>query len=203
MILSGIGYAAVAAAPDPTVVTICLLLVGAGTGFQHSPSSALVSTAYAEDGRRGALGLYNSSGDVGKLGFSGCFSLAIGAGFAWQHISFLFGFLTLLAGAAIAVTARHLKARSTTSAGAAPGRGWGVLSWRLFGTLLVIISLDNVVQAGVMVFVAFLMIEKGLPLYLATMRRWSFWLAASSARPAAAISRNISAWEKPSCWFKD
>jgi hypothetical protein len=47
--------------------------------------------------------------------------------------------------------------------------GWGVLSWQSFGTLLVIISLDNVVQARVLVFVAFLMIEKGLPLAIGTM----------------------------------
>ena len=173
LILSGIGYAAVAVAPDPTIVTICLLLVGAGSGFQHSPSSALVSTAYAGGGRRGALGLYNSSGDVGKLAFSGLFSLAIGAGFAWQEISMSFGLLTLMAAAGVAIAARHLK--STSTPGAAhrhdPGKksGWGVLSWRSFGTLLVIISLDNLVQAGVLVFVAFLMIEKGLPLPIATM----------------------------------
>ena len=167
LILSGLGYAAVAAAPDPTIVAICLLLVGAGTGFQHSPSSALVSTAYAGGGRRGALGLYNSSGDVGKLAFSGLFSLAIGAGFAWQGISIFLGLLTLAAAGGVAVTAGQLKAKSTL--GAAPRGGWGVLSWRSFGTLLVIISLDNVVQAGVLVFVAFLMIEKGLPLYIATM----------------------------------
>jgi len=173
LILAGIGYAAVAVAPDPTIVTICLLLVGAGSGFQHSPSSALVSTAYETGGRRGALGLYNSSGDVGKLGFSGLFSLAIGAGFAWQHISVLLGLLTLTAAAGVAIAARHLKAKSTI--GAARCRdpegklGWGVLSWRSFGTLLIVISLDNIVQAGVLVFVAFLMIEKGLPLAIATM----------------------------------
>ncbi|MGI9490437.1 MAG: MFS transporter [Geminicoccaceae bacterium] len=167
LILSGIGYASVGMAPDPTLVMACLLIVGAGTAFQHSPSSALVSTAYAEGGRRGALGLYNSSGDVGKLAFSGLFSLAIGAGFAWQEISIFFGLLTLLAAAIVAIVARHLKAKSTP--GAARREGWGVLSWRSFGTLLVIISLDNVVQAGVLVFVAFLMIEKGLPLYIATM----------------------------------
>lgn len=173
LILSGLGYASVAAAPDPTLVTICLLLVGAGTGFQHSPSSALVSTAYADGGRRGALGLYNSSGDVGKLTFSGIFSLAIGAGFAWQEISISLGILTLLAAAGVAITARHLKAKSTLSAERRhdPGEnlGWGVLSWRSFGTLLVIISLDNVVQAGLLVLIAFLMIEKGLPLTFATM----------------------------------
>ena len=173
--LSGIGYASVGAVPDPTVVMACLLVVGAGTAFQHSPSSALVSTAYAEGGRRGALGLYNSSGDVGKLAFSGLFSLAIGAGFAWREISILFGLLTLSAAAGIAAIARHLKAKSTPSTkrslenGDDRHLGWGVLSWRSFGTLLVIISLDNVVQAGVLVFVAFLMIEKGLPLYIATM----------------------------------
>ncbi len=165
--LSGIGYASIGLAADPTAVMVCLLIVGAGTAFQHSPSSALVSTAYADGGRRGALGLYNSSGDVGKLAFSGLFSLALGAGFAWQGISISLGLLTLLAAASIAVVARHLKAKSTS--GAARGEGWGVLSWRSFGTLLVIIALDNVVQAGVLVFVAFLMIEKGLPLAIATM----------------------------------
>ncbi|MGH1479813.1 MAG: MFS transporter [Geminicoccales bacterium] len=175
LILSGIGYASVAAAPDPMLIAACLLIVGAGTAFQHSPSSALVSTAYAEGGRRGALGLYNSSGDVGKLAFSGMFSLAIGAGFAWQHISFFLGFLTLLAAAGVAIAARHLKARSAHSAARSEdcdpdeSLGWGVLNWRSFGTLLVIISLDNVVQAGVLVFIAFLMIAKGLPLYVATM----------------------------------
>ncbi len=172
LILSGIGYASVAAAPDPMIVTACLLIVGVGTAFQHSPSSALVSTAYATGGRRGALGLYNASGDVGKLGFSGLFSLAIGAGFAWQQISFFFGLLTLLAAVGVTVAARHLKVKATLSAERSdPDEklGWGVLNWRAFGTLLVIISIDNVVQAGVLVFVAFLMIEKGLPLAIATM----------------------------------
>ncbi len=172
LILSGIGYVSVAAAPDPTLVTACLLIVGAGTAFQHSPSSALVSTAYADRGRRGALGLYNSSGDVGKLGFSGLFSLAIGAGFAWQQISILLGFLTLTAAVGVAVVARHLKAKSTLSVELCDpdeNLGWGVLNWRSFGTLLVIITLDNLVQAGVLVFIAFLMIAKGLPLTIATL----------------------------------
>ncbi|MGI9419988.1 MAG: MFS transporter [Geminicoccaceae bacterium] len=175
LVLSGIGYALLAFAPDPALVMACLLIVGAGTAFQHSPSSALVSMAYEGGGRRGALGLYNSSGDVGKLGFSGFFSLAIGAGFAWQQISFSFGLITLLTAAGVAVTTRYFKTRSTLvtkhSSESEPGDdlGWGILSWRSFGTLLLIIALDNVVQAGVMVFIAFLMIAKGLPLAIATM----------------------------------
>jgi MFS family permease len=153
----------------------CLLIVGAGTAFQHSPSSALVSTAYAGGGRRTALGLYNSSGDAGKLAFSGLFSLAIGAGIAWQEISLSFGLTTLLTAAGVAVAVRHFKAGRTLGSERSPdseaecGIGWGILSWRSFGTLLVIIALDNMVQAGVLVFIAFLMIAKGLPLALATM----------------------------------
>ncbi|MEZ5931180.1 MAG: MFS transporter [Alphaproteobacteria bacterium] len=175
LILSGLGYASLAAASHPSLVMACLLIVGAGTAFQHSPSSALVSTAYAEGGRRGALGLYNSSGDVGKLGFSAFFSLAAGAGLAWQQISIVFGLTAILAAAAVALATRRLRPRPTGGSDRRPERrqgddvGWGVLSWRAFGTLLVVISIDNLVQAGVLVFIAFLMIAKGLPLYLATM----------------------------------
>ena len=50
--------------------------LSAGT-MHHAPSSSLIVTSYAEDRRRGPLGLYNSSGDVGKLGFSGGFSFEL------------------------------------------------------------------------------------------------------------------------------
>lgn len=46
--------------------------------------------------------------------------------------------------------------------------GWGVLNWRLFGTLLVVTAIDTTVQTSVLVFIAFLMLAKGLPLWLAT-----------------------------------
>lgn len=142
LILSGLGYALLSAALAPALVMACLLIVGAGTAFQHSPSSALVSKAYAGGGRRAALGLYNSSGDVGKLVFSGVFSLAIGAGFAWQQISLSFGLLTLLASAGVAIAVRQLKAvpnygsDRTSDSGSGNDLGWGILSWRSFGTLL-------------------------------------------------------------------
>jgi len=175
LVLSGVAYSLLATASDPTLVIACLVLIGAGTAFQHSPASSLVSVAYAGGGRRAALGLYNSSGDVGKLGFTSIFSLGMGAGIAWQQVSLFFGLITLVTAAWIAVTARRFKAGRTQGAERSTGGeggedpGWGILSWHSFGTLLVMTALDNMVQAGVLVFIAFLMIAKGLPLAVATL----------------------------------
>lgn len=185
LILSAFGYIGLSLAPDALLVMACLLLIGAGTAFQHSPSSALVSRAYAAGGRRSALGLYNSSGDVGKLAFTGLFSLGIGAGIAWQQISLAFGLVALLAGAGVAAAVRYVEADSANNNQPAhssttatnddysenrqqPSR-WGILNWRSFTTLLLIIAFDNMVQAGTLVFIAFLMIAKGIPIALATL----------------------------------
>jgi len=159
LILAGIGYALLSGAPDTALVMACLLVVGAGSGFQHAPASALVSAAYASGGRRSALGLYNSAGDIGKLAFSACFSLGIGAGMAWQQIAFSYGVVALVAAIAIAVALRVFERQpraqdaDTSPNGTDPRLGWGILDRR----------------ACILVFVAFLIIAKGLPLYIATL----------------------------------
>jgi MFS transporter, FSR family, fosmidomycin resistance protein len=176
LLLSGIGYAGLAFAPSALLVLIFLFVIGAGTAFQHAPASALIISAHPTDGRRGPLGLYNSSGDVGKLVFTGCFSLAIGAGLAWQSISFVFGLSALLAAIAIAFFRRAFdriqqEKSASGEAGSDDGArlGWGILDWRAYCTLLTVIFFDTMVQAGVLVFVAFLLLSKGLPLVIATM----------------------------------
>lgn len=174
--LAGLGYATLATVNQAAAVLICLLIVGVGSAFQHAPASALVSQAFASNGRRGALGLYNSSGDIGKLAFAACFSLAIGAGFAWQLVAFSYGLLTLTAAIAIGLTLQPALQFSATPKkdnaltdhdNTSPG--WGILDRSSFVKLLIVISLDNMVQAGVLVFAAFAMISKGLPLPIATM----------------------------------
>ena len=174
LLLSAAAYAGLAAAPNATMIVLCLLVIGAGTAFQHAPASALIVTAYPVDGRRGPLGLYNSSGDIGKLIYTGLFSVMIGAGLAWQNISFAFGLTAGVAGVAIALLMRAFsRANAAQSTTAEPGDddrglGWGILNWRSYSTLLAIIFFDTMVQAGVLVFVAFLMLAKGLPLAIAT-----------------------------------
>lgn len=174
--LSGVGYAGLAFAPSVLFMLVCLVVIGAGTAFQHAPASALIVTAYPIDARRGPLGLYNSSGDIGKLIFTGGFSIAIGAGLAWQNISFIFGLATLVAAIAIALFRQAFEKLQQSEA--APNQdgsddgshlGWGILNWRTYCTLLTVVFFDTMVQAGVLVFVAFLLLSKGLPLAIATM----------------------------------
>lgn len=172
--LSGLGYLLLSAAPSVWAIALCLLLVGAGTALHHAPSSSLIANSAGADRRGSALGLYNASGDVGKLVFTGCFSLAAGLGLSWYQISFAFGLVTLAASVAIALLARS--ASRSSGQQAAPddrsthpeARGWGILNWRYFSALLMITSLDTMVQTSLFVFVAFLMLAKGLPLYAAT-----------------------------------
>ena len=176
--LSASGYLLLTFAPDAETVALCLLLIGAGTAFHHAPSSALISKAYANYGRRGALGLYNSSGDVGKLIFTGCFSLAVGIGLAWQQVIMLYGLIAFSAAVAIALAMNvfaQLRTRPLPNLSPSGSEendvvvGWGILDLRAYGALLTAIFFDNVVQAGVLVFVPFLMISKGIPLFYAML----------------------------------
>ena len=48
-------------------------------------------------------------------------------------------------------------------------RGWGILNWPSYGTLLAVVFLDTMIQTAAMVFIAFLMLAKGLPLVVATV----------------------------------
>lgn len=172
LVLGAIGYIALSMAPGAGAVLAALLLIGIGTALHHAPSSSLILTNYPEDRRRGPLGLYNSSGDIGKLLFSGGFSLSVGAGLAWEIISFSYGLIALGGAVFIALASRSLtalrNAEKATTEVQETGLGWGILTWRSFNALLAVVFIDTLVQAGVLVFTAFLLLDKGLPLTVAT-----------------------------------
>ena len=179
LVVSGVGYLLFSQVNGVLGILVCLILVGIGTAFQHAPSSALVSRAYAIRGRRGALGLYNSSGDAGKLVFTTCLSLAIGAGLAWSPATSAFGLVAIIAAAIIVFTVpklirserviKHLVAKDQVGAAQTTVvKGWGILDRRGFAALLVVVFLDSLVQAGVLTFAAFLMLAKDIPLATAT-----------------------------------
>jgi FSR family fosmidomycin resistance protein-like MFS transporter len=173
--LSGVGYFLLSNASSALLVALCLLIVGAGTALHHAPSSALIANSYSSTTRSSALGLYNASGDVGKLAFTGFFSLAVGAGFAWQQISLLYGIVSILITFCIAFAARlsfrfqlekmpyKLSANDQSVV-----KGWGILDWRSYAALLIITGIDTLVQGSVLVFVAFLMLIKGMSLSFST-----------------------------------
>jgi len=174
--ISGLGYLLLSLAGTPHIILISFIILGIGGAYHHAPSSALVSRAFSVDKRRRALGLYNSSGDIGKLIFTGVISLAAMAAISWQKVAFSYGLITI--GAAIAVywgltragIGAHLpNTDKDTDKKLDMALGWGILDRPKFTSLLATVFMDSIVQAGVLTFIAFTMIAKGVPVYTATL----------------------------------
>ena len=175
LVMSALGYGLLSFAPGIIAIAVCLLLVGAGTALHHAPSSSLIANAYDKDKRSGALGIYNASGDVGKLAFTGMFSLASGIGLAWNQISLFYALLTFASALLVGFVAMKLRQSQSeneiveaTHSPSQGTKGWGILDWRSFSSLLATTSIDTIVQTCVLVFIAFLMLAKGLSLPVAT-----------------------------------
>lgn len=173
LICAGFGYVVLAMANGIWIILPCLFIVGIGGAFQHALSSSIVSNTFDHNGRRSALGLYNSSGDVGKVLFTAAFSLATGIGVAWQGIALGFGVVALAYGAAVFFTLRALTAGDRRpvvkpSDGAASSIGWGIRDRTSLVALGVAVFLDTAIQAGFLTFLAFFIAAKEVPLHLAT-----------------------------------
>lgn len=172
LIGAGLGYLGVALAPDFRSIALLFLLAGAGAALQHSLASSVVVKTSDFAARRRALGAYNSSGDAGKLAFTGIFSLGIGAGLAWNGIVIILAALALVFGVAVwfllkGVDTEHVKIKNTpTSAGTASR--WGIKDPRNFSFLGIVVFLDSMVQSVFLTFLAFILLEKGATSAVAT-----------------------------------
>ena len=170
--LAGLGYLSLSLAATMEAITASLLVAGIGAAFQHALSSSLISSSYVDGVPRRALGTYNSAGDVGKLLFTGAFSLILGFGLGWQQVVMGYGVIALLGGALVGVLLLWLgvgRAQARSDGGAARARGWGVRDRRAFGALTLIVFLDIGVQSGFLTFLAFLMLEKQVATGLAAL----------------------------------
>ena len=170
---AGAGYLWLSTATGLTLVLVSLFVAGVGAAFQHALCSAVVSRTFDVGARRSALGLYNSSGDAGKLIFSGLFSVLVGIGIAWQGLIVLFGGVAVLMAIAVLVTLTRLGVGgpSPETGQANEGDkavGWGIRDRTGFSALCLAISLDTAVQAGFLVFVAFIVADKGVTTELAS-----------------------------------
>jgi len=174
LLCASLGYLWLATAGGFIIAVLSLFTAGLGAAFQHALASSIVTHSFQGNGRRAALGVYNSAGDAGKLAFTGLFSLAIGMGAAWQQVVTGFGLLTLLAAVALFVVLRLLDVgghphHHTHSQAAPPQLGWGIRNRSGFFALAVMVFVDSVVQAGFLTFLAFLMIAKQVPTSLAAL----------------------------------
>ena len=166
----GAGYLAVSIAGGFHGVLLGLCIAGCGAAFQHSLCSSLVSGQFGGPARRTALGIYNSSGDAGKLAFTGLITALLGAGAGWQGVAFGYGAVAIAAGTCLFLLLRVLRvggggARSDQRS--MRGAEWGIRHPFGFTTLAMIVFLDIAVQDGFFVFIAFLMLHKQVPADLA------------------------------------
>ena len=148
-------------------VTLLLLLffAGLGSGPQHPLSSTLVAKAYETGPRRAALGIYNFSGDIGKVALPAILALVAGA-VGWRMGVFGLGVFGVISAAAILIALTRLGAGSRLKSQTASEKTispsvWGILNRRGFAAISAINLLDTGVTFGFLTFLPFLLIEKG------------------------------------------
>src|SRR5213080_2272054 len=142
-----------------------LLIAGLGSGVQHPLSSALVSKAYETGARRTALGTYNFAGDLGKVAVPAAVAFAATL-VGWRAAAAGYGVLGLAA--AVAILAVLVRLRTGDAAdhaareAARAQRGWGIRDARGFQALSAVGMIDNATRTGLLTFLPFALIAKGL-----------------------------------------
>src|SRR5258707_11218008 len=137
-----------------------LLLAGLGGSTQHPIGSSLVSAAFPGLRSRTALGTYNFTGDVGKVLLPALFAV-IAASLGWQQAMIVVAALAVLGAGVILASLRpvpmHAKG-GESRAMAGHDRPWAY--WLLFSIHIA----DDLVRTGFMIFLPFLLRDKGADL---------------------------------------
>jgi len=158
--LVAVGYGLAGLSGSLYGVIAGLFLAGLGGSTQHPIGSSFVSAAYPGSSSRTALGTYNFTGDVGKVALPAVFAV-VAAALGWQQALVVTAALAVL-GAGLIVgslkpVALHDKA-ADDKAMAGQDRPWAY--WLLFSIHIA----DNLVRTGFMIFLPFLLRDKGADL---------------------------------------
>lgn len=159
--LIAVGYGLAGLTGSLFGVVIGLLLAGLGGSTQHPIGSSLVSAAYSGLRSRTALGTYNFTGDVGKVLLPALFAL-IAAALGWEQALIVIAALAVLGGGVILGTLKpvplHDKGDEPKTAVAGQDRPRAY--WLLFSIHIA----DDLVRTGFMIFLPFLLRDKGADL---------------------------------------
>ena len=161
-VLVAVGYGLAGLSGSLYGVIAGLLLAGLGGSTQHPIGSSLVSAAYPGLRSRTALGTYNFTGDVGKVLLPALFAV-VAAAWGWQQALIVVGALAVLGAGVIVGSLRPLPLRdertgTTSKAMAGQDRPWAY--WLLFSIHIA----DDLVRTGFMIFLPFLLRDKGADL---------------------------------------
>lgn len=169
-VLTGLAYMTLGLVGGHIALLLTLLVAGAGAAVQHPLSSSVVSKAYGPDVRRAALGIYNFSGDLGKVVIPLAVSVLI-ASLSWRAGTASAGALGIAAGIAAFIVLRRLGAglqpkqvvpgQMAGDDRPASGAGWGITDRAGFGVLSAIGFIDGAGRTGFLTFLPFLLIGVG------------------------------------------
>jgi MFS family permease len=137
-----------------------LLLAGLGASTQHPIASSLVAAAYHGPRSRTALGTYNFTGDVGKVLLPALFAL-IAASLGWQQALVVMAALAVLGAGIILASLKPIVTHGTAEPSktvAGQDRPWAY--WLLFSIHIA----DDLVRTGFLIFLPFLLRDKGADL---------------------------------------
>lgn len=154
------GYALAGLSGSLYGVIAGLILAGIGASTQHPIGSSLVAAAYYGPRSRTALGTYNFTGDVGKVLLPALFAL-VAAALGWQQALVVMAALAVVGAGIIIASLKpivmHGKAEPSKAV-AGQDRPWAY--WLLFSIHIA----DDLVRTGFLIFLPFLLRNKGADL---------------------------------------
>src|SRR5882757_9823203 len=137
-----------------------LLLAGLGGSTQHPIASSLVSAAYPGLRSRTALGTYNCTGDLGKMALPAVFAV-IAAALGWQQALVVIAALAVVGAGVILGTLQSAETQAKSAeTKVMPGQDRPWAYWLLFSIHIA----DDLVRTGFMIFLPFLLRDKGADL---------------------------------------
>jgi MFS family permease len=159
-VLIAVGYGLAGLTGSLYGVIAGLLLAGLGGSTQHPIGSSLVSAAFPGLRSRTALGTYNFTGDVGKVLLPALFAV-IAASLGWQQAMIVIAALAVLGAGVILASLKPIPMHAKgddSKAMAGQDRPWAY--WLLFSIHIA----DDLVRTGFMIFLPFLLRDKGADL---------------------------------------
>ena len=163
--LAGLGYRLAGASAGFALLLVALVIGGLGASTQHPLASALMARAFAGARSMKALGTYNFAGDIGKMTVPAVASVMLVA-MPWRPVLALIGACGLVAAAAIyLLTPRYGSERNAAAPDIAADVATPAGQYRLAYPVLVSIGvLDSATRMGFLLFLPFVLTEKGASL---------------------------------------
>jgi MFS transporter, FSR family, fosmidomycin resistance protein len=153
--LAALGFAAMALPTGFVGLCVGLVLAGIGSSVQHPRASELVTHSYGSESR-GALGIYNFAGDLGKATLPAIVALLLPV-LPWRTVIGLMALLGMLVGSTLLAVLPNQSRPLPIHQHHAPKRE----SRHGFGVLLVIGVLDTATRMGYLLFLPFLIHARG------------------------------------------